>query len=628
VFALWILVVTPVFGQTPAEVQDLNFGDPSTLFWDPAAGADVYHVYRGSVSGVDGSDPARCHGFEIVGTIHSSPETPKSGEGFFYLVTGEALAGDEGTPGVGPGAAVRPLLGRCRPVLRTHILDRLGFGWSEWSRDRIEALGFDAYIAEQLDPASINEANNTELNTRLAQHDPPPDIVSLIARQVISAVYSRRQLEQQVATFWSNHFNTFWLKLFQLYATAYPNCEFNAVPQCDPNYPEISYLEASLAQFREMQDFRALGFSSNFRQILETSALSPAMILFLDTYANVAGAPNENYARELLELYVMGVDGGYTQTDVEETARVLTGWTICKKTLADVGDPLAPCISEYWLAKPAGEWTANFNPANHDCGAKTLFVGTPEQVDIPDTCGNPPDGVTDLGLALDGMASHPATARFISTKILQRFVTDTPDAAMIDDLVAVWNDGTNPARAGDLRAVLEAALTHAAFLDPDRVRQKIKTPLEHIAGAIRAVRGQTDGNVAVLTTLVNASHIPHYNPVPTGWPEVGDSWLDTTNTLERQNFGVYLTAFDNPEFGSDLMGLLADHGVSTVPGNADGIVDFFSNVFYGGALTPSERQQAIDFLNTDINGTPSAYDETRIRRTVGFLLGYPQFQEQ
>jgi len=73
---------------------------------------------------------------------------------------------------------------------------------------------------------------------------------------------------------------------------------------------------------------------------------------------------------------------------------------------------------------------------------------------------------------------------------------------------------------------------------------------------------------------------------------------------------------------------LADHGVSTAPGNADGIVDFFSNVFYGGALTPSERQQAIDFLNTDINGTPSPYDETRIRRTVGFLLGYPQFQEQ
>ena len=166
------------------------------------------------------------------------------------------------------------------------------------------------------------------------------------------------------------------------------------------------------------------------------------------------------------------------------------------------------------------------------------------------------------------------------------------------------------------------------FLDPDQVREKIKTPLEHIAGAIRAVRGQTDGNVAVLTTLANASHIPHYNPVPTGWPETGESWLDTTNTLERQNFGVYLTAFNDPEFGSDLMNLLTDHGVSTAPGNAAGIIDFFSDVFFGGALAPSERQQAIDFLNTDIDGTPGPYDETRIRRTVGFLLGYPQFQEQ
>ena len=445
---------------------------------------------------------------------------------------------------------------------------------------------------------------------------------------MISAVYARRQLEQQVATFWANHFNTFWLKLFELYATAYPDCAFNPVPQCDPNYPEISYLEASLAQFREMEEFRDLGFNGNFRQILEASALSPAMILFLDTYANIAGAPNENYARELLELYAMGVDGGYTQTDVEQTARVLTGWTICKKVLADLGDPLAPCIDEYWLAKPDGEWTANFNPADHDCGAKTLFLGAPEQVDIPDTCGNPPDGVTDLTLALDGIAGHPATAQFISKKILQRFVTDTPDPAMIDELVDVWIDGTNPARVGDLRAVMTAALTQPAFLDPDRVRDKIKTPLEHIAGAIRAVRGRTDGTVAVLGTLANASHVPHDNPVPTGWPEVGDSWLDTTNTLERQNFGVYLTAFNDPDFGSDLMALLADHGVPTGPGNADAIVDFFSDVFYGGALTPSERQQAIDFLNTDIDGTPSPYDETRIRRTVGFLLGYPQFQEQ
>ena len=231
-------------------------------------------------------------------------------------------------------------------------------------------------------------------------------------------------------------------------------------------------------------------------------------------------------------------------------------------------------------------------------------------------------------LALDGIVAHPATAQFISTKILQRFVTETPDQAMIDDLVAVWNDGANLAGVGDMRAVLEAALTHPAFLDPDRVRSKIKTPLEHFAGAIRAVRGQTDGISFVLDSLVNASHIPHFNAVPTGWPEDGDSWLDTNNTLERQNFGAYLTAFNDPEFGSDLMTLLADNGVSTLDGNAEAIVDFFSDVLYGGALTPLDRQTAIDFLSTDINGIPSPYDETRIRRTIGFLLGYPQFQEQ
>ena len=377
-----------------------------------------------------------------------------------------------------------------------------------------------------------------------------------------------------------------------------------------------------------MEEFRSLAFNGNFRQMVEASALSPAMILFLDTFANVVGGPNENFARELLELYTMGVGGGFSQADVEETARVLTGWTICKKKLTGVGNPLAPCLDEYWLPTPPGEWTAHFDPANHDCGAKTLFFGTPEQIEIPDSCGNPADGVTDLSLALDGIAAHPATARFIATKILRRFVSDTPEPAMVDEMVAVWNDPTNPAGIGDLRAVLEAALTHPAFLDPDRVRGKIKTPLEQFTGAIRAVRGQTDGTTVVLGLLANASHLPHYNPVPTGWPEAGEAWLDTTNTLERQNFGVYLTAFNDPEFGSDLMNLLADHGVSTAPGNAEAIIDFFSDLLFGGALTPAERQQAIDFLNSDVNGAPSPYDETRIRRTAGFLLGYPQFQEQ
>ena len=101
-------------------------------------------------------------------------------------------------------------------------------------------------------------------------------------------------------------------------------------------------------QHLELADFRRLAFNGNFREMVEASALSSAMIIYLDTIYSVAGAPNENYPRELMELHTMGVDGGYTQSDVEELSRVITGWTLCKKANADINDPLAPCIPEYW----------------------------------------------------------------------------------------------------------------------------------------------------------------------------------------------------------------------------------------------------------------------------------------
>ncbi len=324
----------------------------------------------------------------------------------------------------------------------------------------------------------------------------------------------------------------------------------------------------------------------------------------------------------------MGVDGGYTQQDVQQLSRVITGWGLCKKLTEDVNDPTAPCLSNYWEDEPPGEIVATFVPGQHDCTEKTLFAGTPEEVTIPDTCGHPSDGVDDLFLALDAIVSHPATARFISTKILQRFVTDEPSPEMIDEMVAVWNNGSNPEGLGDLRALLEAAVTMDAFLDPDRVRTKIKTPLEHFTGAFRATRGSTDGITEVINFLESAQHLPHFNPVPTGWPEDGESWIGTNNMLERQNFGIVLLSSGGTAFGTDALGLWQDNGVSTAPGNAEAIVDFLADAFFGGALTPAERQEALDYLNTDDLGDPSDYNDVRIRDVIALLLGYPHFQEQ
>ena len=480
-----------------------------------------------------------------------------------------------------------------------------------------------------MNPESIVEDDNLPLTLGLALWVPPQDIFGLIGQQVVRSVHARRQLEQAATAFWTNHFNTYWSKSAMIFQQVFPPCQGNPPPvQCDPAFPTVAYKAATDGHYDEAEQFRNLAFNGNFRQILEVSALSPAMILFLDSYLNIAGAPNENYARENLELYSMGVNGGYTQTDVEELARVLTGWTICKKELANVGDPLAPCITNFWEPLPEGRWTAHFVRERHDCDPKTLFAGTPHELTISDTCLSLNGGPVELTTALDAIAAHPSTARFISTKILQRFVTDEPTEAMIDAMVAVWNDDTNPRGVGDLRELLRTALNQAAFLDPNLVASKIKDPLEHMASALRATRGTTDGFTRVLDFLVSAQQILFFYDVPTGFPEDGGSWLGTNNVLERQNFGVHLALVNGPSFGSDIIGLMNDNGVPTAPGNAEAVIDFFADIFFGGALQPAERQAAIDFLTIDGQGFPTPYDESRIRQVVGFLLGYPQFTEQ
>jgi len=618
------------WAQTPPEIQGVGFSAATTLDWSATPGAVAFDVYRGTLLDLASGIPARCHAYRVVGTSFAAAELPASQGVYFYLVTGESATGAEGTAGSNSQGTPRTLLGRCGPLMRNHVLDRAGYGWSEWSRDRIAALGsVAAYVDEQLDPSSISETDNTELTSRLSTIEPPDNVTELIARQVVGGVYARRQLAEQAGSFWTNHFNTENRKVAASFNRLFPRCTSPGVPpQCDGNYPARSIQEASLLQKKEFDTFQSLSFAGTFRQMLESSAKSPAMIVFLDTVTNVVSAPNENYAREILELYSMGVDGGYTQTDVEQLARVFTGWNYCRKSPANAANPLGPCLANYWDTSIAGDWVANFLTAKHDCGQKVLFQSTPQQVTIASTCGNPAAQIQELQTALDAIVSHPSTPRYISKKILEKFVSDSPQATEIDALVSEWNDVSNPHGVGDVRELLRAAVTSPAFGDPDRVGSKVKTPLEQFVSAFRAIRGKTNGNTLVFNYLTRAQHLPYLNTVPTGWPENGDDWLDTNNTLERQNFGIQLAASTLTTFGSDPLGLLVANGVPTATGNAAAVVDFLADVLFAGALTPAERQSAIDFLNTDDNGNSAPYTTARIKDLVGFLLGYPQFQEQ
>ena len=619
---LGLLVGTgTIAAAPPAEVTGVQIGAASQISWSAAAGATDYNVYRGEVSWLVRGDGAKCHGDEIVPTSFGSAANPPVGEAFFYLVTAESVAGEEGTAGAGTGGSGRPLRGSCDAIMRHHVLNRIGYGDDEWTRGRIATLGLQGYLNEQLDPASVDESSNNALITRRSSLVPPDNANELLALDIVNGVYARRQLEQQVTMFWDNHFNTDHhetFDYFNFYSALFPATQDRE----------------SVAMHEEAQNrFRDLAFNGTFRDILEASGLGRAMIIYLDTIVNVASAPNENYPRELLELHTMGVDGGYTQQDIVQLARVFTGWNICKKDAAVAADPLAACIpsNTYGTAtEPPGLWVVNFRPSRHDTTQKTLFAGTPYQRIIPSTAGNAAAGIVDAELAFDAIVAHPSTPRFIAKKLLQRFVDEQPTQAMIDAVVATWNNPANPHGIGDLREVLRTVLAQAAFQDPDRIAGKIKSPFEHVVSALRAVRGMTDGQANVRSYLNRMSELFHQNPVPTGYPEIGADWLDTNNLLERQNFGYDMATRTGTSFGADVIGLLNASGVATAPtpNNAPAIVDFLAGVFYGGGLTGSERQRAIDYLNTSDSGTVSNYTDTRIRETAGLMLGFPQFLEQ
>ncbi len=630
-----VLLAGSALGQAPPEVPTLAVSASGDLSWPAVSGADFYNVYRAVGSGAAPLGSLLCHSPSVAGTILPSPPDPEPGQIHAFVVTGESSAGGEGPPGVSSASIPRYLQGACGPRMRTHVLNRAGYGWAEWARDRIVTLGgLQAYLNEQLDPATVDESSNFTYQVKVAVYDPLVDGIDLIGRDIVTAVYARRQLEHKMTTFWFNHFNTDWDKVAEFFEAKFPDCNTSSDPACDADFPARAHQVAAILVDRDIARFRDLAFNGNFREMLEAATLSAAMLLYLDLHLSVALAPNENQPRELLELHAMGVDAGYTQLDVEELSRLMTGWTVCLKNTTDVDNPLAPCHINYWEAVPGRTWTTNFDISRHDCTPKTLFAGTPYEVNFPgtSTCSTTADAtaaLAELDQALDAIAAHPATPAFISGKIAELLISDEPTPEMVAGLVTAWNNGGNPQGVGDLREVTRAAVMSPFFLNPGLAGRKVKTPYEQFVSGLRAVRGSTDGLQEILASLTEAGQVPFFNEIPTGYSERGGDWISTGLTLVHQNWGIKLGTYPlSTNFSSQPVPLLNANGISTAPGNAPAIVDFLGQILFGGNMTPAERQAAINYLNTDDTGTPSPYDDARIREVVGLMLGYPNFQEQ
>jgi len=268
---------------------------------------------------------------------------------------------------------------------------------------------------------------------------------------------------------------------------------------------------------------------------------------------------NENYGRELMELHTLGVDGGYTQKDVTEVARAFTGWTIRMPRLG-------------------GDFT--FDPRIHD----------PEKKVVLGHVIKSGGGEDDAEHVLDILAKHPATARFIATKLVRRFVSDTPPAALVDRVAARFLETD-----GDLREVMRTLLTSEAFLSTDAYRAKVKTPFEFVASAVRATGTDVDDAVPLVRTLQQLGMPLYMCQPPTGYKDTADAWVNTGALVSRMNFALQLA-------GGKVRG--------TTPGDTTHVVD--------------------GVLGNDLSDTTRATiaKATRPEQMAALTLGSPEFQRR
>jgi uncharacterized protein (DUF1800 family) len=518
-----------------------------------------------------------------------------------------------------------------------HVLNRLGFGAAPGDVERVRTMGLQAYIDQQLHPERIrDEAMTARLATfstlskttremaedyflpaqmarraqqrQLAAQDhattssAPNDaarremmtseqrdamqmerqaFTELMQAKVLRAAYSERQLEEVMTDFWFNHFNVFVGKgQVRIYLNEYER---------DVIRPQV------------------LG---KFRDLLQATAESPAMLFYLDNWQSSApqdaqvrdqrrparrglftrprtladlppvaqnrrrGGLNENYARELMELHTLGVDGGYTQKDVQEVARAFTGWTI---------------------ANPRQGGSFRFEPRMHDDGEKVVLGHKIK----------PGGGKSDGDKVLDLLAKHPSTARFLATKLARRFIADDPPKSIVDRAADRFR-----ATDGDIREVVRTIVTSPEFFAADAYRAKVKTPFEFVVSAVRTTATETT-NAQPLVMAIRNLGMPLYGcQPPTGYADKAEAWVNSGALLNRMNFAVSLTSASARRPGADAVRPLQGRATTTSSITSEGLIASA----LAGEVAPST-------MATVAKATTNA-------QALALVLGSPEFQRR
>lgn len=466
-----------------------------------------------------------------------------------------------------PASAPTPKFFGSRELARL-IIDRTTFGFTGYELSLLTAMGVRDYLNYHLTPQKIDDSSTesylaanypTLLMTPqvLSQQASISDIQNqLIRAKLMRAIFSRRQLFERVVDMWSDHFNIWFRDDF------------------------VNFLKT--ADDRDVIRANALG---SFFDLLNASAHSPAMLIYLNNDTNKVGRPNENYGRELLELHTMGVDGGYTQADVQQVAKCFTGWT--------------------YFTSSAGTsaYTFQFKSTDHDTSQKVVLG----QIIPPRTGAS---GVQDGMDVLNILANHPSTRQFIARKILRYFWGHQPSQTLIDDVAMTYQ-----ATGGNIRAMVDRALT-LTFAGP--TPPKFKRPFHLVVSMLRALNARITAPNNLQTPLTEAGHLPFDWQAPDGYPDSLEAW--TGLMLARWNFGARL--MNNEWYSTTTQtGITVD--LPQLIGTAlmaSAIAEKINAAAFNSTMPLSEKQQVINYM------LPNNPSTTKVREAIGLAMSLPSFQ--
>ena len=438
---------------------------------------------------------------------------------------------------------------------RMRLLRRITYGPTEADVTQIETLGFDAYLDQQLAYEDIDDsACNALLTPYISLNMQPRDLNKLRSEvpyeelaeaKIVRSLYSKRQLYEKMVEFWTDHFNIYFHK--------------------------VGFLKT--VDDRVVIRTHALG---NFYNMLHASAISPAMLVYLDNDPSSKEDPNENYARELMELHTMGVKGGYSQEDVRQVARCLTGWGV-----------------KWWPDNAPDKWMFYFDKYQHYNGPKRVL-----NQDIP-AGGGIKDGQTVLNI----IQKRRSTAEFISTKMIKFLLRPDPSPELIKQVADVFQT-----TKGDIRAMIKVILTQDNIANAPL---KFKRPFHLVISALRQSNAKITDYTKIREALDEMGHFPFDWAPPNGYPDAMPFWAGFM--LPRWNFVFSL--MDGMDWVKvDQFWLLK--GAFT----ASEVTARISKLLFQNEMTSEEKADIMTFL------LPDGDSAKKVRNAFALSMASPGFQ--